>query len=143
MLGSGSTHIAVGATMNLGTPNAGAPTLAGRKIDNDGLVVWPAGLGSLTWTSGQFNNAAQFDVQLGDVALAGGALFNNTGTLLKSAGNGPLTIGCPFNQAGLLRISAGSVDFSNDLTQPDGGQIDLDGGDLSVEVTSRSRRGRA
>ena len=107
-LGGGWT-VTAGATLN--ATGAGAKTLTGANVVNNGLLAWQASSGNLNFVSNvSLVNNSVLDAQ-GDATLAyGGGLastFTNNGVLRKSGGSGSTVLS---NSTALAFVNNGTVD---------------------------------
>ncbi|HEX7255988.1 MAG TPA: Calx-beta domain-containing protein [Gaiellaceae bacterium] len=111
MLGSGTTAVPAGATLNLS--GTGTKTLR-RVLSNAGTVTW-SGTGEIhTGNVTVFDNSGLFDIQNNQTYHhnhGGISQLNNTGTLRKSAGPGTSDFDPPVDNDGTVEVLTGTLSF--------------------------------
>jgi hypothetical protein len=126
MAGSGTTHIALGASLAI---NAGSSvSLARRTLKNDGTITWLSGLINATGGATFMNTSmgSFYDANLGSTSITsdGTASFHNAGTFQKLTGAGTTTLDLAyFNDHDFLAPNYGTLHVtSGDLVLNGGGQ---------------------
>ena len=140
MAGSGSTEIAPGAIMNIGS-SASQNIYLARTINNTGEITLSGGMPLCNYTGGTptINNlaGAVFDLQ-NDQGInriyAIDSVVNNAGTFQKSGGSGTSSINWTFNNTGTLKVLSGTLMLQNSVTQVAGNT--LTGGTWIVQTDS-------
>ena len=112
MFGPGLTRINTGAILNVNPGPSDSPRLAGRRLDNAGMVHW-FGRGLAADSGAVVNNLASgvIDVHTNG-ALSGSWIFSNAGLFRKSAGAGVFTLNGSFNNSNRVEVQAGSLSLS-------------------------------
>ena len=106
MFGPGITRINSGAILNINPGPSDSPRLAGRRLDNAGMLNW-RGRGLAADSGAVVNNLASgvFDVHTNG-ALSGSWIFSNAGLFRKSAGAGVFTLNGFFNNSNRVKTPA-------------------------------------
>ncbi len=120
MAGTGKTHIAPGARLNIsGTDDK---VLDSRQINNAGTATWTgSGLISVYSYSARsvINNSGLFEVrsdsQLNAEYAYDGSTFNNSGTFRKTASNGTTSLRgvLTFSNTGTVEVQSGTLQLYN------------------------------
>jgi RHS repeat-associated protein len=114
MTGSGATHIAAGAALDIG--GAAEKALGGsQRLVNDGILTL-TGAGDLSQQSvGTLTNNDLFELRDGARGVTGPGPFLNSGTLRKDAGTGTSEIG-NLNNSGTLEVLGGTLAVRGSLS---------------------------